>query len=579
MAARSLTRRAKRRRGALLRWFLGAVAVSVVFAASAAAQVEFNWSQPYTVSSSGEIDSLACASTSACAATQDDLGGPLTSLLTLNPAVPGGASVDSSFESNVGSPAGLEGVACASSTQCTAIDYNGYALTFNPASPGAPMPLNLNTGQTFTVSCPTTNECVVVTQDAEQTFDPNGPAPTSSPTVVDSVNIIDDIACPSTTQCTVVGTGGDEVTFDPLSPGSPTPVDFDSTRTVDAIACISTSECVAVDTAGYEVTFDPQNATASSQNPALVGSGGVELLAVACSSASQCTAVDNGGSEIAFEPGTPESLVAGNVNSGEELHDIACPSVTECVTGGAGANTTGTVEVGFEPVPEFVTSGPPTISGVAQAGSLLSEAHGNWLNEPTGYTYQWEQCDASGANCTAIAGATGQTYLPATLEIGSTLRVSETASNPAGGSGAAAISAPTAAIAANARLTSTKTSGDHATVTVTCSGAEACPLTMILQSSETLQGKKLIAVSARLHKKHRHSQTVTVGSTTTTVPASTSESVTVKLNGTGRSLLAKKHSLPALLTTSEVTTASVTSVVATRSLTFKTAKKHHHRPK
>jgi len=576
MAVRSLTRGATSRRTAVVRVVLGAVVISALLVASAGAQVLFNWSQPYTVSSVGVVGTMACPSTTVCAVTQNSTSAPLTSLVTFSPAAPGGASVDSNFESNLGSPSTLEGVACASSTQCTAIDYSGYALTFNPASPGSPTPLNLNTSQTFNVSCPATNECVVMAfGEAEQTFDPNGPAPTTSRTVVDA-NFIDDMTCPSTTQCTVVDDGGDEVTFNPLNPGSPTPVNIDSTRTVDGIACISTSECVAVDTSGYEVTFDPQDATPSSQTPALVGTGGVELFAVACSSASQCTAVDNVDAAIAFEPSSPESLVASNINSGQALRDIACPSVAECVAGGTGGDNIVSVEVGFEPVPELVTSDPPTISGATQAGSLLSEAHGNWLNEPTGYGYQWEQCNGSGANCAAIAGATGQAYVPTTAEIGSTLRVSETASNPAGSS-SVATSEPTAAIAADARLTSAKTNGDKATVIVSCAGAVACPLTLVLQSTETLQGKKLIAVSAHVHKSHKHSLTVTLDSTTTTVPAGTSKSVTLKLNATGQSLLAKKHSLPAMLRIAEITTVPTTQTVAARSLTFKPADKH--RPK
>src|SRR5207302_8962485 len=71
----------------------------------------------------------------------------------------------------------------------------------------------------------------------------------------------------------------------------------------------------------------------------------------------------------------------------------------------------------------------------------LTETHGKWTNEPTGFAYQWLQCDGSGNTCVAISGATGQTYAPASGDVGHTLKVAETASNAGGSSGPAASSA------------------------------------------------------------------------------------------------------------------------------------------
>jgi len=70
----------------------------------------------------------------------------------------------------------------------------------------------------------------------------------------------------------------------------------------------------------------------------------------------------------------------------------------------------------------------PTISGTAQAGSKLTESHGSWIpKSPASYSYQWQSCDASGANCSSIAGATSQTYSPSNADVGHTLRVQESA--------------------------------------------------------------------------------------------------------------------------------------------------------
>ena len=70
----------------------------------------------------------------------------------------------------------------------------------------------------------------------------------------------------------------------------------------------------------------------------------------------------------------------------------------------------------------------PTIGGTAQEGKTLTEAHGSWIpKNPSGYSYQWQDCDASGNNCSAIAGANSQNYTAIRADVGHTLRVLESA--------------------------------------------------------------------------------------------------------------------------------------------------------
>ncbi|MDQ6805995.1 MAG: FG-GAP-like repeat-containing protein [Actinomycetota bacterium] len=82
-----------------------------------------------------------------------------------------------------------------------------------------------------------------------------------------------------------------------------------------------------------------------------------------------------------------------------------------------------------------VNVSPPTISGSTVQGHTLTEAHGSWSNSPTGYAYQWQRCNSVG--CVAITGATAQTYTLKAADVGSTIRVQETASNGAGAGGTA----------------------------------------------------------------------------------------------------------------------------------------------
>lgn len=90
---------------------------------------------------------------------------------------------------------------------------------------------------------------------------------------------------------------------------------------------------------------------------------------------------------------------------------------------------------------------PPTITGNAMQGQTLTENHGSWSNTPTNYTYQWEDCAAAGGDCTAIAGATGQTYTLTASDVGSTIRVVETAANTGGATGATSTATTTVSAA------------------------------------------------------------------------------------------------------------------------------------
>jgi large repetitive protein len=80
---------------------------------------------------------------------------------------------------------------------------------------------------------------------------------------------------------------------------------------------------------------------------------------------------------------------------------------------------------------------PPTITGTPQQGDTLSVSQGSWSNSPTAFNFQWEDCDSSGSNCAAIAGATSSSYVLQASDVGDTVLAIVTATN-AGGQGAAA---------------------------------------------------------------------------------------------------------------------------------------------
>jgi len=91
------------------------------------------------------------------------------------------------------------------------------------------------------------------------------------------------------------------------------------------------------------------------------------------------------------------------------------------------------------------SSAPPSISGTAVVGQTLTASNGSWTGTtPMNYSYQWKSCDASGASCSPVSGATASTFVVSSSVVGSRMLVSVTASNTVGS--VAASSSPTDAV-------------------------------------------------------------------------------------------------------------------------------------
>jgi hypothetical protein len=77
----------------------------------------------------------------------------------------------------------------------------------------------------------------------------------------------------------------------------------------------------------------------------------------------------------------------------------------------------------------------PSITGNPQEGQTLSATPGAWSGTtPISFSYQWNRCDGAGANCAALAGATGQTYNLTSADVTHTMRVTVKATNSKGSS-------------------------------------------------------------------------------------------------------------------------------------------------
>jgi hypothetical protein len=110
-------------------------------------------------------------------------------------------------------------------------------------------------------------------------------------------------------------------------------------------------------------------------------------------------------------------VVASNTEGTASANSNATPGVVQrSPTAGAPNNTS-----------------PPTIAGATQEGQTLTASPGSWTGgQPQTYAYQWRRCDRNGGGCADIGGATGNTYVIKSADVGGTLRVRVAARNSSG---------------------------------------------------------------------------------------------------------------------------------------------------
>jgi hypothetical protein len=141
-----------------------------------------------------------------------------------------------------------------------------------------------------------------------------------------------------------------------------------------------------------------------------------------CTSSTSCT-------DIAAA--TSQSYKAVVADAGRTLRAVVTASNADGKST-ANSNQTDVVAAGGAPQ----NTARPTILGNALVGETLTATNGSWTSGPTTFAYQWLRCDANGAFCFAVPGATGKTYGVQFADVYSTLRARVTAKNADGSSAA-----------------------------------------------------------------------------------------------------------------------------------------------
>lgn len=289
-----------------------------------------------TTVAGASLNGVACPSTLQCTAV--DGGGHQA---TFNPAGP-----DALTPITVDAGHGSLGVACPSATQCTAVGVSGRQVTFNPTSPVTPVSRTIDTGNSpgtdlKGVACPTTGQCTAVDSVGRQvTFNPAGPGAQIFASITDIA--LNGVACPSASQCTTVDGLGREATFQPLISGGPALNTVSPGIYLSAVACPTVSQCTAVGESSFgapttQVTFVP--ATGALLSSTKINAKSAAVTAIACPAATQCSAVDSSGIESTFNPMTGRvtsaAAIDGGIRNGQGLDAVACPTTKQCTAVGA----------------------------------------------------------------------------------------------------------------------------------------------------------------------------------------------------------------------------------------------------
>jgi hypothetical protein len=186
----------------------------------------------------------------------------------------------------------------------------------------------------------------------------------------------------------------------------------------------------AVSVSGTPVVGDPFTATAGSYSPSPASR--TYQWELCDSNGANCSNI-TGATNSSYTP------VSGDVGS--------TLKVIETVSK-AGYDDSGSTSAASNPVAagSIVTNTAVAINGTPTVGTATTITPGSYTPTPTSRAYQWELCDSNGANCSNIGGATSSTYTPVAGDVGSTLRVVETASKSGYGDGTSTSAASPAVV-------------------------------------------------------------------------------------------------------------------------------------
>jgi streptogramin lyase len=263
------------------------------------------------------------------------------------------------------------------------------------------------------------------------------------------------VTCTSTTACVAVGSKGESPLILQKGGGSwsvsSTPEKLGGSDTLRDVSCVSTTKCLAVGYVFYAAN-EPKGSLALELNGSswTLRSPDVPLTGISCLTAKLCLGVGSSGGYEKYYEWHPQEAAARVWNgstwasdqpilpydaTGTEasLSTIFCREAACTALGGYQSGVGQALIERLQFTPENVTQPAITPAGAFQ-GVPLSTSNGAWTNEPSSFGYQWKRCNLKGSECSAILGATSQSYVPVGEDVGHALIAVVKATSEAGSS-------------------------------------------------------------------------------------------------------------------------------------------------
>ncbi len=558
-----------------------------------------SWSPPAAIDPGGSLSAVSCASDGPCVAV-DDHGYAFVELQPGSSSWSAAASIDGGTA--------LTGVSCPSASLCVAVDEAGDVLMSENLRSGDWTHAGIDPGhRLLAVSCSSPSLCVAVDNAGEAWTSIHPTEEAWRPQRIDFGELTA-VSCFAAQTCLAGDSAGDGLASADLTAATPTwnLTSIDGDERLTGVSCASSGLCVAVDDRGEALTSDDPATPTPSWSAASVD---LEPLAsVSCLPGGFCMAVDTAGRSLAARVPAPTAttlaptevtsagaIVAGAVNPNDAMLETcrfeygsalpytqsapcsALPAATggtqdvSALLSGLAPNTTyhyrilasspaGTSGGGDETFTTAVSSQValvyprPSITGTPAANQLLTCHPGTPTGTTAQLTYAWLR------DLIPIPGSAGSTYTVKYQDSGHHLQCQVTATD--GGGSATAKSAFVTIPVGGAPASAGETVIGKAAfrngklgVPIACSphAAEGCQIRLRLTVTETLSGKRVVAVAARskpdAHESAAvlHHLTVTLASVHARLAPDTHRTLSAPLSAIGRRLLGSARHLIAYL--------------------------------
>lgn len=286
-----------------------------------------NWSAAAMLVSGGWIDGVSCASSGQCVAVDSD--GDVHA--TTNPG--GGASAWNSAP--LMSPLPIGAVTCVPGPFCVLTGgVNGQIWTSSAPTLGASSWSQANTAvPLYGVSCPSATFCAAVDDIGNVLTSSNPHVAPWQVTPATGATLLA-VACPTTSLCVATDISGDVVTSTNPTGSSTawTTTNIDGSEAIFGVSCPTTTFCAAGDDAGDVLTStNPTGGTGSWSSMHIDGDAFIN--GISCPSPSFCVAVDDSGNVlVSTNPtGGAGAWHVTSADPGDALFAVSCVSEALCV--------------------------------------------------------------------------------------------------------------------------------------------------------------------------------------------------------------------------------------------------------